>query len=175
MAVSLPESTAFPEPTAPAGSRAEVFLGYLDYFRGELAGRLRSLPADALRTSRLPSGWTPLELVKHLTFVELRWLEWGFEGRPIPDPWGDLKDERWHVERAETLDSLLTALAERAAHSRAVIEGHDLGERGQPGERWEGAPPATLERVLFHLLQEYARHLGHLDIVTELSGGRVGE
>jgi hypothetical protein len=42
---------------------------------------------------------------------------------------------------------------------------------GQPGDRWDGADPATLERVLFHLLQEYARHLGHLDIVTELATG----
>ena len=46
---------------------------------------------------------------------------------------------------------------------------------GQPGERWSGNDPATLERVLFHLLQEYARHIGHLDIVSELAGGPVGE
>jgi hypothetical protein len=46
---------------------------------------------------------------------------------------------------------------------------------GQPGERWASQPPATLERVLFHLLHEYARHLGHLDIVTELAGGQTGE
>ena len=47
--------------------------------------------------------------------------------------------------------------------SRALIEAHDLDEVGKPGERWDGADPAMLERVLFHLLQEYARHLGHLD------------
>jgi Protein of unknown function (DUF664) len=47
--------------------------------------------------------------------------------------------------------------------------------RGILGERWNGAPPATLERVLFHLLQEYARHLGHLDIVCELAGAATGE
>jgi hypothetical protein len=46
---------------------------------------------------------------------------------------------------------------------------------GQPGERWDGADPATLERVLFHLLQEYARHVGHLDIVAELATGTSGE
>ena len=79
----------FPEPTAPAGSRAEVFDRYLDYFRDQLAARLRGLPAQELRRSRLPSGWTPLELLKHLTFVELRWLEWGFEGHAVADPWGD--------------------------------------------------------------------------------------
>ena len=51
----------------------------------------------------------------------------------------------------------------------------DLDEVGQPGDRWDGADPATLERVLFHLLQEYARHVGHLDIVTELATGHAGE
>jgi hypothetical protein len=56
-----------------------------------------------------------------------------------------------------------------------VIAAHDLDDAGQPGERWNGAPPATLERVLFHLLQEYARHLGHLDIACELAGTATGE
>jgi len=46
---------------------------------------------------------------------------------------------------------------------------------GQPGERWDGADPATLERVLFHVVQEYARHLGQLDIVVELATGRSEE
>ena len=168
-------SVEFPEPTRPAASRTEVFLRYLDYFRDRLAARLRELPAEELRRSRLPSGWTPLELLKHLTYVELRWLEWGFEGRPVPDPWGDQRDGRWHVAPDETLDELLTALADRAGRSRAIIERHDLGEAGKPGDRWDGEPPATLERILFHLVQEYARHLGHLDIVTELAGGATGE
>ena len=52
---------------------------------------------------------------------------------------------------------------------------HDLDEVGQPGPRLDGAEPATLERILLHLVQEYARHLGHLDIVAELAGGTVGE
>jgi Protein of unknown function (DUF664) len=82
----------FPEPTTPAGSRAEVFLRYLDYFRSRLASKLQSLPAAELRHSALPSGWTPLELVKHLRYAELRWLEWGFEGRDIADPRGDQQD-----------------------------------------------------------------------------------
>jgi hypothetical protein len=46
---------------------------------------------------------------------------------------------------------------------------------GQPGDGWDAAGPAALERVLFHLVQEYARHAGHLDIVSELAGGQVGE
>ena len=124
----------FPEPTTPASSRAEVFLRYLDYFRSQLAGQLQALPAAERARSRLLSGWTPLELVKHLRYVELRWLEWGFEGRDLADPWGD-----------------------------------------RNGDRWDGADPPTLERVLFHLLQEYARHLGHLDLVVEIVTGQAEE
>jgi uncharacterized damage-inducible protein DinB len=168
-------SVPFPEPTAVAGSRAEVFERYLGFFRDRLAAKLRDLPGDELRCSRLPSGWTPLELLKHLTYMERRWLQWGFEGQPVPDPWGDRRDGRWYVAPEESLDDLLAALDAQARRSTAVIAAHDLSEAGQPSERWDGAPPATLERVLFHVLQEYARHLGHLDIVCELAGADPGE
>jgi uncharacterized damage-inducible protein DinB len=165
----------FPSPTAPADSRTEVFLRYLEFFRSRLTDKLRSLPAAELRSSRLPSGWTPLDLLKHLRHVERRWLEWGFEGRAIKDPWADRRDERWYVSPDETLESLLAVLVEQAAVSTAIITSHDLAEIGQPGERWAGKEPASLERVLFHLLQEYARHVGHLDIVAELATGEAGE
>jgi hypothetical protein len=168
-------SEPFPEPTIPAASRTEVFLRYLDYFRSRLTAKVESLPAADQRRSRLPSGWTPLELVKHLRYVELRWLEWGFEGRDVGDPWGDGKDGRWSVGPDETAATLLADLHAQAARSRAIVEAHPLDEVGQPGDRWDGADPATLERVRFHLLQEYARHVGHLDIVTELATGRTGE
>lgn len=168
-------SVPFPAPTTPAGSRAEVFLRYLEFFRDRLAAKLRALPTGDLRASRLPSGWTPLELLKHLTYVELRWLEWGFEGRAVADPWGDRRADRWHVAPDETLEGLLANLTQQAERSHAIVERHDLAEVGQPGERWDGEPPATLERVLFHLLQEYARHVGHLDIVSELAGAQAGE
>jgi uncharacterized damage-inducible protein DinB len=159
----------------PASSRTEVFLRYLDYFRSRVMAKIGALPADELGRSRLPSGWTPLELLKHLRYVELRWLEWGFEGRDVARPWGDSVGGRWSVAPGETLASLLADLREQAARSRAVVGSHDLDEVGQPSERWAGADPPTLERVLFHVVQEYARHLGHLDIVTELATGLSGE
>jgi uncharacterized damage-inducible protein DinB len=168
-------SVPFPECTTPAGSRAEVFGRYLDYFRDRVAAKLRELPDGELRRSRLPSGWTPVELLKHLNCMERRWLEWGFAGSAIADPWADTRDDRWYVAPEETLDNLLAQQAQQAQRSRAIIEGHDLDEVGQPGERWDGAPPATLERVLLHVMQEYSRHLGHLDIACELAGGTPGE
>lgn len=165
----------FPSPTLPAGSRAEVLERYLDYFRDSVAGRIEGLPEPELRRSRLPSGWTPVELLVHLTHVERRWLVWGFEGTAVDDPWGDTVDDRWHVPTDRTVAQLLDALRAQARTSHEVIARHDLDEVGRPGPRWEGDPPATLERVLMHLVQEYARHLGHLDIVSELAGGATGE
>jgi uncharacterized damage-inducible protein DinB len=169
--VSLP----FPSPTTPAASRAEVFLRYLDYFRSQLISKIEGLPGSEAGRSRLPSGWTPAELLKHCAFVEMRWLEWGFEGRPVAEPWADSRDGRWYVAPGETVADLVAALRAQAARTRAIVQSRDLSDAGQPGERWDGADPATLERVLFHLLQEYARHAGHIDIVSELAGGPTGE
>ncbi|MFC3502903.1 DUF664 domain-containing protein [Micromonospora krabiensis] len=168
-------TTPFPSPTVPAADRTEVFLRYLDYFRETALAKVSALPEAELRVTRLPSGWTPLELLKHLRHVELRWIEWGFQGREVAAPWGDRRGERWYVAPEETREELVAALRSQGAHTTAVVSAHELAEVGAPGPRWEGAEPASLERVLFHLLQEYARHVGHLDVVTELAGGPTGE
>lgn len=168
-------SVPFLGPTRPLPSRKEVFLGYLDYFRASVVDRVLSLTPAAQRQCAVPSGWTPLSLVRHLTHVERRWLEWGFEGRAVDDPWGDQRDGRWFVGEDEDGTEVVHALEERGARTREIVTAHELDEVGRPGPRWDGAEPPTLERVLFHLLQEYARHLGHLDVVSELAGGKVGE
>jgi hypothetical protein len=168
-------ATPFPSPTIPAASRTEVFLRYLEFFRERVVSKVTSLPDSEQRGSRLPSGWTPLELLRHLRYVELRWLVWGFAGEDVGEPWADSRDGRWYVDPGVTVGQLVAELTAQAAGSTAIIEAHGLDDIGQPGERWDGADPATLERVLFHLLQEYARHLGQLDVVAELAGGETGE
>jgi len=168
-------ASEFPSPTVTRASRTEVFLSYLDYFRSCVVDRVEGLAEEELRRSRLASGWTPLELVKHLRYVELRWLVWGFTGADVGDPWGDQREGRWFVDDSETRGELLAALRAQGETSRGIVEASDLATVGRPGPRWDGAVPPTLERILFHLVQEYARHLGHLDIVIELSGGPHGE
>ncbi|MED7824674.1 mycothiol transferase [Streptomyces chiangmaiensis] len=46
-------------------------------------------PRTAARLPRPPSGWTPLALLKHLVFVERRWLRWGFAGEHVDPSWGE--------------------------------------------------------------------------------------
>lgn len=166
---------AFPGPTRSIADRREVFVAYLDYFRSTVVEKVESLPEGERRASRLPSGWAPVELVKHLTYVERRWLEWGFRGLDVGEPWGDSRDGRWYVGPEESLDDLLAALRAQGVRTTEIVRASDLDAAGEPGDRWDGDDPATMERILFHLVQEYARHAGHLDIVAELAGGRQGE
>ena len=77
------------EPDPSVADPHVLLRGYLDYYRETLLRKIDGLSEGELRGSRVPSGWSPLELVRHLTYVERRWLCWGFEAEQIPDPWGD--------------------------------------------------------------------------------------
>ncbi len=155
----------------------ELLLAYLDHYRCVIARKLDGLSGAELRTSRLPSGWSPLELLKHLIYMERRWLRWGFAAEPVPDPWGDQDAaERWRVSPDETLGELVAAMHHGGARTRAIVATRELAERGAVGGRFSGAePPPTLAWILVHVLEEYARHAGHLDIARELADGAVGE
>lgn len=168
-------SAPFVSPTLKLESESEVFVAYLDYYRDRVLDKVGSLSPKQLRTASLPSGWTPLELVRHLTYCEIRWLIWGFQGKTVTDPWGDRKGDRWFIDPATTAEEVFGELRQQGKISSQVIRAHSLDTKGQPGERWGDREPATLERILFHLLQEYARHVGHIDIIVELETGAIEE
>ncbi len=81
---------------------APTYISGEPFFRAGVISRVEGLSELGIRSSRLMSGWTPIELLRHLTFVEMRWLEWGFEGQEVEDPWGDRRDDRWLVGEEET-------------------------------------------------------------------------
>ena len=161
-------------PSDPFPTTRAALLAYLDGYREFVIGRVESLGEEPARRSTLPSGWSPLELLVHLRHVERRWLVWGFEGVVVPDPFGDWRDGRWSAGDDRTVSVAVTELREQGRTTTQVVSSHELTEVGAESERWDGAPPPTLERILLHLLQEYARHAGHLDIVVELAGGPTG-
>ncbi|MFJ9691958.1 DinB family protein [Kitasatospora sp. NPDC101183] len=164
--------TALPEPDRQLSDPTDLLLGYLDYYRSAIGAKVEGLSDEDLRTSRLPSGWTVLELLKHLAHMEQRWFRWGFRGEAVAAPWGDRgPEDRWHAGPDETAAGLLAALHEGGAYTRAVVTGTPLDTVAAPGGRFaeEGGARPTLGWILFHVLQEYARHAGHLDIVRELA------
>ncbi|GAB7181358.1 mycothiol maleylpyruvate isomerase N-terminal domain-containing protein [Kitasatospora sp. Ki12] len=161
------------EPSPQLSDPQDLLLGYLDYLRAMVATKIADMPEAELRTSRLPSGWSPLELLKHLVYMERRWLRWGFLGEPVPEPHGD-KDAagRWHVGPEETASTLIAALHAGGEQTRAIVTGTSLAADSAAGGRFgaggEQEQTPSLGWILFHVLQEYARHAGHLDIVREL-------
>ncbi|NES31958.1 DUF664 domain-containing protein [Micromonospora terminaliae] len=165
----------FPEP-GPSSDVPALFLTYLDYYRDTVADRVAGLTDAQVRTALVPSGWTPAELLKHLAFMERRWLVWGFLGEPVPDPWGDRADDRWHVAPGETVAGLVATLHEGGRRTREIVEATPLDSPAALGGRFtDPARRPTLAAILFHVLQEYSRHAGHLDIARELADGRTGE
>lgn len=164
-----------PEPAASADVE-RLLLEYLDFFRQKVAEKVADLPEDELRSSRLSSGWSPIELVKHLVSMERRWLVWGFLAEPVPEPWDDQLDGRWLVRPDESLDGILADLAAGGVRTRQIVTSHDLSAPGALGGRFtQESERPSLAAILFHVLQEYSRHLGHLDIARELIDGRTGE
>ncbi|WP_309110928.1 DinB family protein [Saccharothrix sp.] len=163
------------EPPTDLADPVELLLQYLDYYRATVLRKLEGLTDEQLRTSRVPSGWSPLGLVKHLAYVELRWMRWGFTGEEIAQPWGDPDVERAEfVVDGDTADEVRAFYLEQCARSREIVAAARLDDRMA---RWRVTtlPTPTLAWVLFHLLQEYARHVGHLDVVRELTDGVVGQ
>jgi uncharacterized damage-inducible protein DinB len=165
------------EPNRELPDPKELFLGYLDYYRSVIVRKLQGLDESELRGSRFPSGWTPLELLKHLIYMEARWLRWGFDAEQVASPWGDHDEaERWHVSPDETFEELVSALNKGGVRTREIVEGAELRDVAAAGGRFsEDEARPTLAWILFHVLQEYARHAGHMDIARELADGVTGE
>ncbi|MFJ4413994.1 DinB family protein [Streptomyces sp. NPDC088925] len=167
------------EPSRSLTDPAALLPAYLDYYRATVLAKLDGLSEAELRGSRLPSGWSPLELLKHLAYVERRWLRWGFLGEEMDEPtaWGDNDPEsgRWCVREDESPAQIRELFARECAHSRRIVAAAGLQDRAASTGRFPPpAEPPALSWILFHVLQEYARHAGHLDVVRELTDGRVG-
>jgi uncharacterized damage-inducible protein DinB len=163
------------EPDKHGAAGAPRWAAYLDWVRADLAAAVLALPADQQRTSSLPSGWTPIELLSHVLHMEQRWFVWGFLGESVDEPWGDWtveepwdQDEaRWVVADGVTAEDLarrLTAIGERTT---AILRDFPLDATASRGGRFAADPP-SLEWICFHVLAEYARHAGQLDVALEV-------
>ena len=165
-----------PPKDGPAG--APRWAAYLDWVRNDLITTVLGLDEPARRTTRVPSGWTPIELLSHVLHMEQRWFVWGFLGEPVDDPWGDWSvdepwdrdDARWVVAdhvTAEDLSGRLRAVGDRV---RSVLRDVPMTATASPDGRFAQDPP-TLEWICFHVLAEYARHAGQLDVAVEIGQG----
>ena len=168
----------FPEPASTPDLRG-LLLDYLDYYRDVVVGRVEDLDATALQVSIVPSGWTAAGLLNHLANVERRWMQWGFEAAALSDPWRDAAGAEagsgW-ISPQLGVPELAEVVRLAGEETRRIAEARELTSRARVGGRFTDADSAPqLQWVLLHLIQEYARHAGHLDIWRELRDGATGE
>ena len=152
----------------------ELLLGYLDWYREALLRKIDGLPDPQLRAPVEPLGWSPLGLVQHLGWVERRWMRWGSAAEDVLayPPGGNAAE--WSPE--EPTGDVLGAYLAEVRRSREIAGAAPLDAPARTGGRFPSPEQApTLARILFHLLQEYARHVGQLDVARELVDGATGE
>jgi uncharacterized damage-inducible protein DinB len=134
--------------------------------------KVKGLDDEALRRPMTPSGSNLLGLVKHLAAVEYGWFceTFGFPTEPLPDVDADPQADM-QVAATETTAEIL-GFYDRARHAAdAAIEATGLDDLGTA---WFG-DQVTMRWVLIHMLEETARHAGHMDIIRELIDGATGD
>ena len=161
------------------GDERQVLLGFLDYHRATLWRKVDGLDEAQLRATQPPSTMTLGGMVKHLAFVEHWWFARVFDGEPYAEPWASVDWRRepdwdWDSAAGDTPAELRALWAHEVAFAdlvcARVTDWSQLSHRaGRSGERF------SLRWIVAHMIEEYARHNGHADLIRESIDGAVGE
>ena len=154
------------------GSEKESLQVSLDRHRDAVVWKLSGLDDAGLRRIMTPSGNSLLGVVKHLGGVEYGWFceTFGREMEPLPFDLNE-SDADFRVEPSETSDGILAFYARARAAADQVINELDLDDTGKA---WFG-DEVSMRWVLIHMIEETARHAGHIDIMREQIDGMTGD
>ena len=149
----------------------EALVGFNDWYRGVIVDKVDGLALEDATRVMTPSGLSPLNIVGHLAACEIGWFFEKFGGGeidPFWDPYGEFQ-----LQGDETVESMLALYARACDRSRAIVDGAEsLDVRSAvPHDVWGHV---TLRWVLLHMLEETARHAGHLDLMREQIDGSTG-
>jgi hypothetical protein len=171
------EMTPRPFPAAPG--EVEALLGALDRNRRTFAWKTGGLDAEAMRRTLGPSTMTLGGLLKHLALVEDHYFTHQLLGRDYPSVWAPMADDdtwEWTSAVADSPEALQTLWLGAVARSEAAVDealaDTDLDVRLALSD-WSETP--NLRRMIIDLIEEYARHTGHADLIRESIDGLVGE
>jgi len=165
-----------------AADEAATLLGFLDFQRDTFAWKCSGVDAVGMRATVGSSSMTLGGLLKHLAYVEDDWTARWLRGGECPAPWDAVDwaadpDWEWHSAASQPPEELLTLWRESVARSRAAIE-TALDEDGLDGlarRSFSDGGTASLRWIVVHLIEEYAQHNGHADLLRESVDGQTGE
>jgi hypothetical protein len=166
----------------PAGTELETLQGALERQRGYVAWKCGNLDAAGLRATLGPSDMTLGGLLKHLAAVEDHVFSVKLYGRE-PDPrwaavaWEADPDWEWRSAAQDTPEQLIAMWQDAVARSRTLVaEALADGGLDRPaGFTWPDGRTPSLRRLMMDMIEEYARHVGHADLIRESVDGLVGE
>jgi uncharacterized damage-inducible protein DinB len=170
-----------PEPPVAADETATL-LGYLDYQRATFAWKCRGLGPDGLNARTAASTMTLGGMIKHLALVEDGWFSRSLFGQDYSPPWDTVDwasdpDWEWRTAADDTPEELRAMWEEAVARSRRrVADALDGGGLDRLAVRtWPDGRAPSLRWIMLHMVEEYARHNGHADLLREAVDGETGE
>ena len=168
--------------TSGADGETGTLLGSLERQRAILAWKCGGLDAAGLRATVGASSMTLGGLLKHLALVEDEYFSGRLHGRMLGPPWDTVDwdadpDWEWRSAAEDTAEQLMTLWQDAVTRSRsAVAEALADGGLDQLARTtWPDERAPSLRRIMIDLIEEYARHAGHADIIRESVDGLVGE
>jgi len=183
-----------PEPPI-AGNEVDTLLGYLDFQRATLEWKTRGLDGAGLRRTIASSTMTLAGLLKHMAYVEDHWFSGMLLDLPRMSPWAEVDwaatpDWEWESATREPADVVRAQWSTSVERSRAVVRdalsrasdatttsdattGDSLGTLAK--RSWPNGERPSLRWILVHMIEEYARHNGHADLLREAVDGETGE
>ena len=163
-----------------AGSEIDTLLGALDRNRRTFAWKVFGLSDEEMRRTLGPSTVTLAGLAKHVSLVEDYYFSLGL-GEVMPQPWRDVDfdadpDWEWHSAGEDSPEELRALWDAAVGRSRAATAAFLADGSADSAVRWtQWTEPPNLRRMLVDMIEEYARHTGHADLIRESIDGLVGE
>jgi uncharacterized damage-inducible protein DinB len=163
--------------TVDDGGQDAVLITFLDAQRARALAIVAGLDADQMAKPVLPSGWTPLGMIEHLGHVERHWFQEVALGSAAPLPWPEDSDEdaEGPFTTSRQAEVVFAFYRDQVEHANAVLASTPMFTPPRGRHNQGAADQVTdLRFIVLHVIEETARHLGHLDAARELIDGRVG-
>ncbi len=170
-----------PEPP-PAGDEIATLIGFLEFHRATLAWKSGGLDSAGLSATVGASTMTLGGMLKHMALVEDDWFSCSLHGLDPAPVWKSVDweadpDWEWNSAAEDSPEELLELWQEAVERSRSLVtEALADGGLDRLAERpWSDGRSPSLRWILVHMIEEYARHNGHADLIRESIDGLVGE
>jgi hypothetical protein len=161
------------------GDEASAIVGALERQRYVIKWKCGGLDAEQIRRTAAASTITLGGLLKHLALVEADYFVMRIARSDPGPPWNEVDwdadpDFDWRVDDGDTPEGLMDLWSASVARSRSILS-EVLADGGLDREIRLGETSANVRRILLDLVEEYARHAGHADLIRESIDGVVGE